>query len=68
MNFRSGDKVSWRTVNGHASGTLVREVAEGTKVWAVQMENGNYMPVHENSMQNVANPEFPTLFERSQDA
>lgn len=48
--FQSGDKVTWRTLNGHASGTLVREVAEGTKVWAVQMEDGKYMPVHENSM------------------
>lgn len=48
--FQSGDKVQWRTVNGLAGGTLVREVAEGTKVWAVQMEDGKYMPVHENSM------------------
>ena len=48
--FQSGDKVQWRTINGHACGTLIREVAEGTKVWAVRMDNGSYMPVHENSM------------------
>ena len=48
--MKAGDKVTWRTVNGHASGVLVREVAEGSKVWAVKMEDGNHLPVHENSM------------------
>lgn len=48
--MKAGDKVKWRTVNGHACGTLVREVSEGSKVWAVQMPDGGYMPVHESSM------------------
>ena len=48
--MKAGDKVKWRTVNGHASGILVREVVEGTKVWSVQMPDGGYMPVHESSM------------------
>ena len=53
--FQAGDKVQWRTVNCHASGTLVREVVAGTKVWAVQMEDGKYLPVHENSMKPDTN-------------
>lgn len=48
--MKAGDKVKWRTVNGYACGTLIRELVSGTKVWAVQMENGSYMPVHENSI------------------
>ncbi len=48
--MKEGDNVSWRTVNGTASGILVREVVEGSKVWAVRLENGTHLPVHENSM------------------
>lgn len=48
--MQAGDKVSWRTVNGTASGVLEREVVEGSKVWAVRLENGTHLPVHENSM------------------
>lgn len=55
--MKAGDKVKWRTVNGHASGVLVREVVECSKVWTVKMEDGNHLPVHENSMTPDTNEE-----------
>lgn len=59
--MKAGDKVTWRTVNGHASGVLVREVVEGSKVWAVKMEDGNHLPVHENSMIPDTNEDYNNI-------
>lgn len=46
--MNAGDKVSWRTLNGRASGTLVSIAS--SQLWLVKMNNGRDMLVHESSM------------------
>lgn len=44
------DKISWRTANGFAKGTLVERVSPDSQTWLVKMDSGRDMLVHETSM------------------
>ncbi len=48
--MKVGDKVTWRTVNRQATGTLVRRIEGMENYWIVQLDNGRQVPVHENTM------------------
>ncbi len=48
--MNAGDKISWRTANGFANGTLVERVFPDSPTWLVNMDSGWYMLVHETSM------------------
>ena len=48
--FSTGDKVSWKTLNGRAHGTLLDRLSDDSQTWNVKMDSGRNMLVHETSM------------------